>query len=46
VELFVHNLANVDKYIWRGTYVSTITGYGWLPQPRTVGMELRYDFKP
>ncbi len=48
VELFVHNLTNEDAYTWRGIGGSASGAvkpfYGYRLQPRTVGIQLTYDF--
>ncbi len=42
-ELFVNNLTNVDEFAWRGL-TNTLAGFGYIPRPRTIGMQLGYKF--
>jgi iron complex outermembrane recepter protein len=42
-ELFVNNLTNVDEFAWRGL-TNTLAGFGYIPRPRTIGMQLGYRF--
>lgn len=42
-ELYVNNLTDVDKFVWRGLD-NVESGYGFIMRPRTVGLRLGYSF--
>lgn len=42
-ELYVNNLTDVDKFVWRGLD-NVESGYGFIMRPRTVGLRLGYNF--
>jgi hypothetical protein len=33
----------VDEFAWRGL-TNTLAGFGYIPRPRTIGMQLGYKF--
>jgi outer membrane receptor protein involved in Fe transport len=44
VDLFVRNLTDRDDYSFRGTFDSGRSLYGYRLRPRTVGLQLGYNF--
>ncbi len=44
-ELFVMNLTNQDDFTWRGISGGTNPFFGYRLRPRTVGLQLSYDFE-
>ena len=42
-EVFVTNLTGVDDYVWRGLDNAN-DGFGFIMRPRTVGVQLGYNF--
>jgi iron complex outermembrane receptor protein len=43
VELFVNNLTDASDYVFRGTG-NTDRGYGYRLRPRTIGLQMGYNF--
>jgi outer membrane receptor protein involved in Fe transport len=44
VDLFVRNLTNIDDFTFRGISGGRGAFFGYRAQPRTVGLQLGYDF--
>ncbi len=45
VDLYVRNVTNEDTFTFRGLWAgSSASLYGFRPRPRTVGLQLSYDF--
>jgi len=44
VDLYVRNLTNLDDYAFRGTFDTGRPFFGFRMRPRTVGLQLAYNF--
>ncbi len=44
VDLYIRNLTNEDAYVFRGAYSYTGADWGYQMRPRTIGMQLAFDF--
>lgn len=44
VDAFVKNLTDEDSFVFRGTAAPALVDYGFRLRPRTVGVQVAYDF--
>ncbi len=44
IDLYVRNLTNEDDFTFRGASLTTGLLYGFRPRPRTIGLQIGYNF--